>query len=73
MEQLTGSLRALKVKSNKTALTKLDKIWPRMNGKRRKVTRGKNNQTLKVFAKHPRNEVEGATAFRIIREHPVFP
>jgi hypothetical protein len=41
--------------------------------KRWKVSRDKNNQTLKVFAKHPRNEVEGAKAFRVFREHLVFP
>ena len=44
-----------------------------MDGKRRKRTRDKNNQTLKVFEKHPCNEMEGAKAFRIYREHPVFP
>jgi aryl-alcohol dehydrogenase-like predicted oxidoreductase len=32
MEQLTGSLRALKVKLNKAALTKLDEIWPGPGG-----------------------------------------
>ena len=41
--------------------------------KRWKVSRDKNNQTLKVFEKHPRNEVEGAKAFRVFREHLVFP
>jgi len=32
IEQLTGSLRALKVKLNKAALTKLDEIWPGPGG-----------------------------------------
>jgi len=32
MEQLSGSLRALKVKLNKAALTKLDEIWPGPGG-----------------------------------------
>jgi len=32
MEQLTGSLRALKVKLTKAALTKLDEIWPGPGG-----------------------------------------
>jgi aryl-alcohol dehydrogenase-like predicted oxidoreductase len=32
MEQLTGSLRALKVRLNKAALTKLDEIWPGPGG-----------------------------------------
>jgi len=32
LEQLTGSLRALKVKLNKVALTKLDEIWPGPGG-----------------------------------------
>ncbi len=32
VEQLTGSLRALKVKLNKAALTKLDEIWPGPGG-----------------------------------------
>ena len=45
----------------------------RADSKRWKVSRDKNNQTLKVFAKHPCNEMEGAKAFRIYREHPVFP
>ncbi len=32
LEQLTGSLRALKIKFNKTAMTKLDEIWPGPGG-----------------------------------------
>ena len=32
LEQLTGSLRALKIKLNKAALKKLDEIWPGPGG-----------------------------------------
>jgi len=32
MEQLTGPMRALKIKLNKTALTRLDEIWPGPGG-----------------------------------------
>jgi aryl-alcohol dehydrogenase-like predicted oxidoreductase len=32
MEQLTGSLRALKIKFNKADLAKLDEIWPGPGG-----------------------------------------
>jgi len=32
LEQLTGSLRALKIKLNKEAMKKLDEIWPGPGG-----------------------------------------
>jgi len=41
LEQLTGSLRALKIKLNKAALKKLDEIWPGPGGERLRRTPGK--------------------------------